>query len=112
MFYNEKNFITGNTQYGGNLDDASAYFDLAPIQLKKEGVMHFMSTRNNAFTNRDQKGIIIVSNGVSNSDISDSINIKPGYTLTVLAAILAAVVVTIATVYFFKYNRRNYTRLS
>ncbi len=76
-----------------------------------------MSTRNNAFTNRDQKGIIIVSNGVSNSPgtfayTSDSVNIKTGYTLTVIAAVLAAVLVTIATVYFFKYNRRNYTRLS
>ncbi len=37
------------------LNQASAYFDAGLIQLPKTGTFHFLSTRNNAFTNRAQK---------------------------------------------------------
>jgi plastocyanin len=36
------------------------YFDLGPRQLTRTGTWHYMSTRNNNFTNRGQKGKIIV----------------------------------------------------
>ena len=51
-------------QFGGSmdeLDDASVYFDLGPKQITKGGmVYHYMSSRNNNFSNRDQKAEIIV----------------------------------------------------
>lgn len=43
------------------LDDASPYFDLGPKQITQtNSVYHYMSTRNNNFSNRDQKGEVIV----------------------------------------------------
>jgi len=42
------------------LDEAQVTFDLGLRQLKKEGVYRYMCTRNNNFTNRGQKGLIIV----------------------------------------------------
>lgn len=50
-------------QYGGSmdeLDDAGTYFDLGPKKVTKSGVFHYMSSRNNNFSNRDQKGVVIV----------------------------------------------------
>ena len=38
------------------LNRASAYFDAGLVPLNKAGTFHFLSTRNNAFTNRGQKG--------------------------------------------------------
>lgn len=43
------------------LDDAGTYFDLGPKKITKGGVVyHYMSSRNNNFSNRDQKAEIIV----------------------------------------------------
>ncbi|CAF3985134.1 unnamed protein product [Rotaria magnacalcarata] len=44
------------------LNNASAYFDLGPrlISAASTGVYHYVSTRNNDFSNRDQKGSVIV----------------------------------------------------
>jgi hypothetical protein len=44
------------------LYNASAYFDLGArlISADSAGVYHYVSTRNNDFSNRDQKGRIIV----------------------------------------------------
>ncbi|CAF2921691.1 unnamed protein product [Rotaria sp. Silwood2] len=44
------------------LYNASAYFDLGPrlISAESAGVYHYVSTRNNDFSNRDQKGRVIV----------------------------------------------------
>ena len=41
------------------LDDAGTYFDLGPKKITAAGVYHYMSTRNNNFSNRSQKGRII-----------------------------------------------------
>jgi hypothetical protein len=38
----------------------STYFDLGPRQVTGVGIYNYMSTRNNAFTNRDHKATIIV----------------------------------------------------
>jgi hypothetical protein len=52
------------------LDDASPYFDLGPRQITSAGVYHYMSTRNNNFSNRDQKGeIVIYENDIYNAYI-------------------------------------------
>ena len=42
--------------------NASAYFDLGPrlITAESAGIFQYVSTRNNDFSNRDQKGRIIV----------------------------------------------------
>lgn len=44
------------------LDDAGTYFDLGPKKVTGSGTYHYMSTRNNNFSNRSQKGRIIISN--------------------------------------------------
>ena len=50
-------------QFGGDtqeLNDAGTYFDIGALQLNKPGVYTYISTRNNDFSNRDQKGVITV----------------------------------------------------
>ncbi|XP_061187895.1 protein DD3-3-like [Saccostrea echinata] len=49
--------------FGGELsqlDDAGTYFDLGLRMISQEGTYHYMCTRNNDFSNRDQKGRITV----------------------------------------------------
>jgi hypothetical protein len=41
------------------LDEAATYFDLGPRKITSAGVAHYMCTRNNNFSNRDQKGQIV-----------------------------------------------------
>ncbi|XP_071142451.1 protein DD3-3-like isoform X1 [Mytilus edulis] len=50
--------------FGGELsqlDDSSPYFNLGIRQISQLGTFHYMCTRNNDFSNRDQKGRIMVS---------------------------------------------------
>ena len=42
------------------LDDAGTYFDLGPKKVTERGTYHYMCSRNNNFTNRNQKGKIVV----------------------------------------------------
>lgn len=46
---------------GDELDNASTYGNLPPHKVTKKGTYYYMCTRNNNFTNRSQKGSIIVS---------------------------------------------------
>ena len=55
--------LVGIPKPGEQLDDASAYFNLPPQKLTKTGVYHFFSTRNNDFSNRNQKGRLMVVPG-------------------------------------------------
>ena len=43
------------------LDDAGTYFDLGPKKVTSVGTYHYMCTRNNNFSNRSQKGKLVVS---------------------------------------------------
>lgn len=52
--------VSGNV--GPDLDEASPYFDLGPRKVTQVGTYHYVSTRNNDFTNRDQKARIMVTN--------------------------------------------------
>ncbi|XP_071081858.1 protein DD3-3-like [Haliotis cracherodii] len=59
----EKLALLTTGQFGGEmsqLDDAGTYFNLDPRQITQLGTYHFMSTRNNDFSNRDQKARIMV----------------------------------------------------
>ncbi|CAD5117333.1 DgyrCDS6118 [Dimorphilus gyrociliatus] len=47
------------------LDAAKPYFDLGPRKVTSSGVYHYMSTRNNNFSNRSQKGRIISVSGIT-----------------------------------------------
>ena len=61
MNFHLASFLPG--QYGGELselDDAGTYFDLGPRQVTEQGTYHYMCTRNNNFSNRSQKGKIVV----------------------------------------------------
>lgn len=42
------------------LDDAGTYFDLGPRKVTANGIYHYMCSRNNNFSNRGQKGKIVV----------------------------------------------------
>ncbi|XP_041348275.1 protein DD3-3-like [Gigantopelta aegis] len=42
------------------LDDAGTYFDLGPRKITQTGTYHYMCTRNNNFSNRDQKARVSV----------------------------------------------------
>lgn len=60
--------IQDNYHLGGELselDDLGTYFDMAPRKCTEKGVFHYMSTRNNNFSNRSQKGKITISNRAS-----------------------------------------------
>lgn len=65
--------VLDNIQNGGEmseLDDAGTYFDLGPRKVTSTGIYHYLCTRNNNFTNRSQKGKVIVQdNRVSTSRI-------------------------------------------
>ncbi|XP_065192405.1 protein DD3-3-like [Sycon ciliatum] len=53
-----------STQFRGEmseLDDAGTYFDLGPKKVTSVGTYHYMCTRNNNFSNRSQKGKLVVS---------------------------------------------------
>jgi len=58
---------TGIGQLGGEqseLDDGGTYFDMGPRVVTQNGNYHYMSTRNNNFSNRSEKALIVVSNNV------------------------------------------------
>lgn len=65
------------------LNAAPAYFDGGLIELRRQGTMHFMSTRNNAFSNRSQKMTIIVGPGKR----------KPNVPGIIVGSVVAALVV-------------------
>lgn len=60
--------LVGLDKPGAELDDASPFYDLKPQKVTKAGVYHFMSTRNNNFSNRSQKGRLVVVAGDVSSD--------------------------------------------
>jgi hypothetical protein len=66
--------LAGSPEEGGQnggelseLDDAGTYFDLGPKKATDLGVYHYLCTRNNNFSNRDQKAKIVVSYEASES---------------------------------------------
>ena len=65
------------------LDDAGTYFDLGPRKVTGIGTYFYMSTRNNNFSNRSQKGkIVIVGNAFAQRQIGwggGNILLKDGY---------------------------------
>jgi len=87
-------------QMGGSmdqLDDAGTYFDLGVRQITTNGIFHYMCTRNDNFSNRNQKGKIVVSNSAATVNVVDAnggqttasgatLDVKPGAlnTLTVV----------------------------
>lgn len=50
----------GDVDLDGDLNGAPASYPGVLLKMKKEGHFHYMCSRNNAFTNRSQKGRIIV----------------------------------------------------
>ena len=49
------------------LDDAGTYFDLGPRKVTANGIYHYMCSRNNNFSNRGQKGKIVVGKNAMSS---------------------------------------------
>lgn len=83
-----------NKQFGGVmslLDEAGTYYDLGLRQVTQAGIYNYMSTRNNNFSNRDQKGRVIAASTAATSAVigvnggtlataksSVVVNVKPG----------------------------------
>eukprot|EP00054_Salpingoeca_dolichothecata_P028231 m.212749 g.212749 ORF g.212749 m.212749 type:complete len:1339 (+) comp26162_c0_seq2:104-4120(+) len=60
-----------NIQYGGEmseLDDAGTYFDLPVHKATGKGTYFYLCTRNNNFSNRSQKGKIVVTDAPENEE--------------------------------------------
>jgi len=98
--------VFSNTQFGGDLDqgdDAGTYFDLGPRPVTMNGIFHYACSRNNDFSNRDQKATIIVSaeaaqfqtlgraGGVLSATSGASLEVQPGaFTTQITVTMLTA----------------------
>eukprot|EP00039_Didymoeca_costata_P017920 m.331362 g.331362 ORF g.331362 m.331362 type:complete len:1488 (-) comp16713_c0_seq1:193-4656(-) len=71
-----------NVQFRGEmseLDDAGTYFDLRPHRVTGPvGVYYYMCTRNNNFSNRSQKGKIVVSESIEETNACGQTGCKIG----------------------------------
>jgi plastocyanin len=59
-------------QFGGEmseLDDSATYFDSGPLKTSVNGYYHYLCTRNNNFSNRDQKAKLVVSDSSETSEL-------------------------------------------
>jgi hypothetical protein len=64
LIFDKEVFFFPLKKVGGSmqeLDDAGTYYDLGARQVTSAGVVHYMCTRNNNFSNRDQKGELVSS---------------------------------------------------
>ena len=99
---------SNNGQLGGELselDDAATYFDAGVFKMTQTGTFHYMSTRNNNFSNRQQKATLVVSNGGgSGLSTGEIIGIVIAAIVLLLAAIIAAI---LAGIYFRKQSLTN-----
>jgi len=102
-----KSLATWSTyQFGGDMDqgdDAGTYFDLGPRPVTNKGIFNYACSRNNDFSNRDQKATIIVSTeaavfqslgaygGTLTADSGASVEVAPGaFTSQVTISLLTA----------------------
>ena len=61
------------------LNDAGTYYDLGARKVTRTGTYHYMCTRNNNFSNRSQKGKLLVTDSSFMEQYVD----QNGATLTV-----------------------------
>jgi len=95
-----KNGVTGETNIANSqaikfdpqncaaLNAATVYFDAKPMQLKASGVFHYYCSRNNAFSNRSQKGSLVVIGGL----FAGANSIVPSTAIIVLFSIVVSFV--------------------
>jgi len=88
--YNARNGDTNQIQYDkqncAKLGGAKTpYFDAGLVQMRAGGKFYVISTRNNNFSNRAQRGIIVVNGGQFATASNISFNI--GFLSTILLAI-------------------------
>jgi hypothetical protein len=55
----------------GQFDDAGTYFDMGVRQVNVEGIFHYMCSRNNNFSNRSQKGKLVVAGADTRQNLID-----------------------------------------
>ena len=61
------------------LNDVGVYFDLPPVEMTELGIFHYLCTINNNFSNRSQKGTIVVQEGNTKKEDADpDIAVKSG----------------------------------
>ncbi|KAL0486990.1 DD3-3 [Acrasis kona] len=71
----------------GKLNNVGVYFDAGLIRQVVSGKFSYMSTRNNNFSNRSQKGLLVVQNGWYNSAYSNK-NTQLALVVAVLVAVI------------------------
>lgn len=54
------------------LNDEGAYFDLPPVEMTEPGIFHYLCTINNNFSNRSQKGTVMVQEGKTKKGDGDT----------------------------------------
>eukprot|EP01115_Flamella_aegyptia_P011225 TRINITY_DN515_c0_g1_i2.p1 TRINITY_DN515_c0_g1~~TRINITY_DN515_c0_g1_i2.p1 ORF type:complete len:570 (-),score=301.02 TRINITY_DN515_c0_g1_i2:61-1770(-) len=63
---NNNNNAEQDVQNCMKLNAASQYFDGGVLKMNKTGTFYYMSSRNNNFSNRGQKGVIVINNLLPN----------------------------------------------
>jgi hypothetical protein len=92
-------FATSGGATDPELQDVSPYYNHAPIQYTEDGYFVYMSTKNNAFSNRSQKGVLIVGNaGPSGSAGAGFAGLSTGGKVGVVVGAIAGGAVVVAGV--------------
>jgi len=79
------------------INTPNPYFDGGLVQMNNEGTFKYMSTRNNHFTNRDQKGAIIVGGNTG---------FTTGMAIFLTTVVLASILVVAAIAYIVYNNSK------
>jgi hypothetical protein len=82
---NNKDEAEKDSQNCAKLNAAKTpYFNMEPVRLYSSGTFHYYSSRNNNFSNRGQKGTIVVKGG----KFSSSSTVAPSFFVLALIAVL------------------------
>jgi hypothetical protein len=71
-YYTDAAAVKTKTKLNALLDNAPASFHGGVFRFKR-GEYNFMCTRNHNFSNRDQKGTLVVENTVSNEIVAPAV---------------------------------------
>lgn len=72
-------FFSGICWPTEELNDEGGYFDLPPVEMTEPGIFHYLCTINNNFSNRSQKGTVMVQERKTKKEDADpNIAMKSG----------------------------------
>jgi len=82
----------------------SPYFNGTLVQMNKIGQYYYICTRNNNFSNRDQKGTILVNEG-SSSDTPGG-GLSTGWTVVIVVLVISLMFVSIGFAYVWIQQKK------